>query len=143
MRFLDSDVVATEFGVAIARWRDAQRRLRTAETTRELTEIGHICREAMQAFAGALAERHGLQGFSSDPSKTVDKVRAVLAKVGLGKTAQDFHTALLSYWGAATDLVQRQEHGAAKEGEQLAWEDARRVVFQTLIVMFEVARATR
>jgi hypothetical protein len=37
--------------------------------------------------------------------------------------------------------VQRQEHGAQKEGRPLVWEDGRRVVFQTAIVMFELDRA--
>lgn len=47
----------------------------------------------------------------------------------------------MNYWGAVADLTQRQEHGVQKEGEQLVWEDARRVVFQTLLVMFEVDKA--
>ncbi len=34
----------------------------------------------------------------------------------------------------------RQEHGAQKESETLQWEDARRVVFQTAMVMFELDR---
>lgn len=49
--------------------------------------------------------------------------------------------ALLVYWGAVNDLIQRQEHGATKEGEALRWEDGRQVVFQTAVVMFEIARA--
>jgi hypothetical protein len=48
--------------------------------------------------------------------------------------------ALLAYWGTVNDLVQRQEHGGQKEREPLKWEDGRRVVFQTAVVMFEIAR---
>jgi hypothetical protein len=47
---------------------------------------------------------------------------------------------LLAYFGTVSDLIQRQEHGAQKEGEGLMWEDARRVVFQTALVMFELDR---
>lgn len=47
--------------------------------------------------------------------------------------------ALVVYWGTVSDLIQRQEHGAQKEGEALRWEDGRRVVFQTAVVMFEIA----
>jgi hypothetical protein len=47
----------------------------------------------------------------------------------------------VDYWGTVSDLVQRQEHGAQKQGAELTWEDARRVVFQTAIVMYEVSRA--
>jgi hypothetical protein len=59
----------------------------------------------------------------------------------VGTTAAPFLVALLAYWGTVSDLVQRQEHGAQKEGGPLVWEDGRRVVFQTAIVMFEVDRA--
>jgi hypothetical protein len=45
------------------------------------------------------------------------------------------------YWGTVNDLIQRQEHGAQREGGALAWEDGRRVVFQTAIVMFEIDRS--
>ena len=47
--------------------------------------------------------------------------------------------AVIVYWGTVSDLVQRQEHGAAKEGEALTWEDARRVVFQTVNLFHELA----
>jgi hypothetical protein len=71
----------------------------------------------------------------------VDRIRAVLSTRERSAAHQAFLTALLSYWGTVSDLVQRQEHGAQKEGEPLTWEDARRVVFQTAVVMFEIARA--
>ena len=47
----------------------------------------------------------------------------------------------MAYWGTLSDLVQRQEHGAAKEGEPLTWEDGQRVVFHTAIVMWEIDRS--
>jgi hypothetical protein len=48
---------------------------------------------------------------------------------------------LTDYWEALVDLVERQVHGAQKEGQALTWEDARRIVFQTMAVMYEVDRA--
>ena len=48
--------------------------------------------------------------------------------------------ALLDYWEALVDLGQRQVHGGQKGGEPLLPEDGRRLVFQTAIVMFEIAR---
>ena len=38
--------------------------------------------------------------------------------------------------------MQRLEHGAAKEGQRIDWEDARLVVVQTMVVMYEFVRAT-
>ena len=97
----------------------------------------------MQAFASDIAERYGITGTSADLSRTIDRIRAVLSRADVGDSHRAFLDALLAYWGTVSDLVQRQEHGAKKEGEPLTWEDARRVVFQTAIVMFEVARAPR
>jgi hypothetical protein len=51
--------------------------------------------------------------------------------------------ALLAYWGTTSDLAQRQEHGAQKEGEVLTWEDSRRLVFHTAIVMVEIDRTLK
>jgi hypothetical protein len=59
----------------------------------------------------------------------------------LGTTEKPFLDALLGYWGTVSDLIQRQEHGGQKEGQSLVWEDGRRVVFQTAVVMFEIDRS--
>jgi hypothetical protein len=40
---------------------------------------------------------------------------------------------------AANRLIQRQEHGAQKEGEPVSWDDARRIVFLTMFLMTEFA----
>jgi hypothetical protein len=140
-RFLDAGAFAAAFPGTYARWRDAERALWDAEDVGQLTEIGHVCREAMQAFADDLAKRAGIEGMPADPAKTVDRIRAVIGAKVKGDTRQAFARALLAYWGTVSDLVHRQEHGAGKEGEQLTWEDARTVVFQTAIVMYEIARA--
>jgi hypothetical protein len=47
---------------------------------------------------------------------------------------------MLAFWGAVSDLAQRQEHGAQREAEPLGWEDARRLVFLSAVVMYEIDR---
>src|SRR6266498_3147039 len=73
----------------------------------------------------------------------IARVRAVLSQyqARLGTSVASFLDALLTHWRAVSGLVQRQEHGAQKEGHSLVWEDGRRVVFQTAVVMFEIDRA--
>ena len=56
----------------------------------------------------------------------------------MGDTEKSFLEALLNFWRTVSELVQRQEHGGQKENEPLVWEDGRRVVFQTAMVMYEV-----
>lgn len=140
-RLLVSDAFESKHPEALARWRDAESDLWAAETVGDFTEIGHICREAMQAFADSLARLHRIEGIPTDPSKTIARIRAVIRGSGLAGGRQDLLTGLLSYWGTVSDFVQRQEHGAGKEGEDVNWEDARRAVFQTMVVMFEIERA--
>jgi hypothetical protein len=140
-RYLDADAFAAAFPDAYGRWLGAEQDLWSADDAGAFTEIGHACREAMQFFSNRLVERAGITGMPADPAKTVDRVRATLQQANLGSTHRAMLDALLVYWGTVSDIVQRQEHGAGKEGEPLTWEDARRVVFQTAIVMFEISRA--
>jgi hypothetical protein len=140
LHYLDSDLFRVSFHDAYERWREAAEALWAADDEAQFTQIGHLCREAMQAFASSVTSATHVIGVPDDPTKTVARIRAALGTERVGSPAA-FLDALLAYWGVTNDLVQRQEHGAQKEGESLGWEDARRVVFQTAIVMFEVARA--
>lgn len=45
------------------------------------------------------------------------------------------------YWRALSDLVQRQEHGSTRDKEDLRWEDARRLIYQTANAMYEIDRS--
>jgi hypothetical protein len=143
MRYLDSDAFQRSYPEAYRKWAEAGELLWKSDSQQQLTTIGHLCREAMQEFATALVERHQPPDVDTDKAHTVARTKAILNQHAskLGTTAAPFFDALLGYWGTVSDLVQRQEHGAQKEGRPLVWEDGRRVVFQTAVVMFEVDRA--
>jgi hypothetical protein len=96
----------------------------------------------MIAFAAECVSLYGATGAPADPEKTVDRLRAVIAEAAprLGETERPLLDALVVYWGTVHDLAARQEHGAAKAVPLVA-EDARRVVFHTATVMFELDRA--
>ena len=83
-----------------------------------------------------------MRGASSDPAHTANRLRAVIDahRGGLGEARSQLLDALIVYWGEVIDLLQRQEHGGQNEGEPLAWEDGRRAVFQTAVVMYEIDR---
>ncbi|HEV8424514.1 MAG TPA: hypothetical protein VGS14_04940 [Actinomycetes bacterium] len=142
-RYLEADAFQEKYPVAYRKWAEAEELLWASDSQQQLTTIGHLCREAMQEFATALVDRCQPPDVDTDKAHTVSRTRAVLNQHAskLATTAAPFLDALLAYWGTVSDLVQRQEHGAQKEGRPLAWEDGRRVVFQTVIVMFEVDRA--
>lgn len=140
--YIGTQAFKDKYTVAYEKWRDAQERLWSSESERELTTIGHLCREAMLEFADTLLKLHGLTNVASDKAHIVKRIRMVLnhRSAQLGKSHKEFLAALLQYWGTVSDLVQRQEHGAQRESEPLKWEDARRVTFQTVIVMYEIDR---
>ena len=138
--YLDASEFKTNYPEAFAKWSLAEDLLWRTDTQQQLTTIGHLCREAVQEFANTLVERYQPPDVTSDKSKTLARLRTVLElkAAQLGTTKKDFLEALLAYWVTVNDLIQRQEHGAHREGEQLVWEDARRVVFQTMVVIFEI-----
>ena len=128
---------------AFRKWSEAETMLWESDSAGKLTTIGHLCREAMQAFAEVLIETVQPGSQVGDKAKTIVRIRAVLdsLKDQLGTTENPWLDALLAYWRTVTDLVQRQEHDTQREGGELVWEDGRRVVFQTAVVMFEVDRS--
>lgn len=141
-RLLDASDFQQKHSEAYKAWCEAERRLWRSDSVSDFTAIGHTCREAMQHFATSLVERKGPSEVDPNPTHTVARVKAVVNRSlqNKGTTQREFLEALLQYWVTAVNLTQRQEHGAQKEGEELVWEDARRVVFQTALVMFEIDR---
>jgi hypothetical protein len=141
--YLNAQEFQRKYPEALKKWSSAEDLLWRADTEQQLTTIGHLCREAVQEFATAFVERVQPPGVTDDKSKTIARLKAVLDMRAdeMGSTEKPFLETLLTYWRRVNDLIQRQEHGAQKEGEELVWEDGRRVVFHTAIVMFEIDRA--
>lgn len=138
--YLSSDKFQQKYPSAYQKWFDAEEMLWASDSEKQLTTIGHNCREAMQELATTLIQLHKPEEVDQDVSKTVRRIMAVLKQQAdkLGESEKDFLEALLGFWKTVNDLVQRQEHGGQKENEPLVWEDGRRVVFQTAIVMYEI-----
>ena len=137
-RFLDSETFRLHHPAAYEHWAEAVKDVWEADSLAKLTGIGHACRESLELFVTDLVVARQPGDVNQDPQATVDRLRAVMSTVTLSKSVGDV---LLAYFGTVWDLVQRQEHGGQKEGEALQQEDARRVVFQTALVMFELDRA--
>lgn len=124
-------------------WARAEGLLWGSDAERQLTTIGHLCREALQEFATSLVGQYQPPDADKDKAKDINRIAAVLNQQAsrLGRREKALLDALLVYWRSASGLVQRQEHGSQPGAEPLAWEDARRVVFQSAVVMFEVDRS--
>lgn len=145
-RYLDSEWMRTAYGAALAKLDEADDLLWSdLEQERSPTTIGHLCREAMQLFAGELVDQLGLSGAEPDPQKTKNRVRIALERLrpSLGYTAAGLLAALWEYSSALNDVVQKQEHGSRVAERRLEWDDARRAVFHAGIVIVEIANVMR
>lgn len=128
-----------------SKWREAYFRLWDRETSEGTAVIGHLCREASQEFATELVNQHAPGDVDKDIAKVKNRVRAVVShrRKVLGSRDTAWVDALLSYWSALVDLIQKHEHAAQNEGPPLTWEDSRRLVYQCANVFFEIDRLVR
>jgi hypothetical protein len=144
-RFLDSEAFKADYPEAYSKWAEADELLWRADSEREFTTVGHKVREALQAFATEAVTRYRPPDVATDPARVNKRLGAVIAQLApsLGEHPAEMLRALGDYSEAVVAVVQRQEHGAQKEGEELSWQDARRVVFHAGSVMFEFAQSFR
>jgi hypothetical protein len=144
-RYLDTSGFEKRHPDAFAKWHQAQELLWSSDSPTQHTAIGHHCREAMQFFATALVDAIKPQAVDQDITKTRNRLKAVIeqAKPGMSDKIAVLLDSLVDYWNALIGLSMRQEHGAQKEGEVLTWEDSRRLVFHTAIVMVEIDRTLK
>jgi len=142
-KHLEAQGFQNQYPLAFSKWREAESLLWSSDSDKQLTTAGHLCREAMQGFATALVDRFKPPNVDQDKAHDISRLKSVLFANAptLGSSTNAFLDALVSYWGTVNDLVQRQEHGSNKEGTPLRWEDARRIVFQTMVVFYEIDRA--
>jgi hypothetical protein len=141
-RYLGDPGFQRRHTAAYAKWKAAADLLWSADAVAQLTQIGHLCREAGQEFATSVAKMRPPPRLSADPAKTQARVQAVLENVpSVGDAELGLLKALHGFWSATVDYVQRQEHGGQKEGEALTWEDGRRAILATLLSMYELDRS--
>jgi hypothetical protein len=78
-RFLDAREFAAAHPTAYAKLKQAMTLFWAADSREQLTTIGHLCREAMQAFTTSLAIGHQVDVSAIDPASTVKRLQTVLA----------------------------------------------------------------
>lgn len=143
--YIDTHKFQKEYPKAYENWAAAEKLLGETDTSKQLTTIGHLCRVAIQEFMDTLYTQikpPGEQIPKRLTKKRLEKIIEARTKQ-LGKTERKFLNVLYNFWDVVNDLVQRQVHEAQREKVQLVWKDARRVVFQTMMLMFEVNQSLK
>jgi hypothetical protein len=131
-RYVNEEKIRATYPDAYDKWRDSLDFF-VVDPERHATRIGHGCREALMLFSDALVRDVDVD---ARPNETIKKVRAALeARDDLSDRVREV---TLAYFGTTWDLAQRQEHGAIRDKGPLRPDDARRVVFHTMLAMYEL-----
>lgn len=140
--YLDFQDFRSGYEEAYKRIVKAEELLWSSDSPENFSIIGHLCREAMQEFADELYHKVMGERSTEEKNKDLNRIKAVIAsnKSKIGDKVSVFLEAQYELWKSVNGLVQRQEHAGQKEGEPITWEDARRIVFQTINVMYELHR---
>jgi len=137
-RYMEFENFRKTYPEAYRKIKQAEELLWSADKEEQFTTIGHLCREAVQDFADTLYKLMMGKDYEGPKSQTNNRIETVIIEKCESKKVRKYLRSLFEYWKAVGGLIQKQEHRAEKEREQLTWEDTRRVVFQTVNVMFEL-----
>jgi hypothetical protein len=114
--YLETDEFQQKYAQAYHKWKDADALLWESDSERQMTTIGHLCREAIQEFASALIDYH--QPPEVDPNRAHDiaRIRAVIEfhASELGEREKEYLTALISYWRAVSGVSNDRNMGVTK-----------------------------
>ncbi|MCK4786284.1 MAG: hypothetical protein KAV87_21180 [Desulfobacteraceae bacterium] len=143
--YIDTHKFQKEYPKAYENWAAAEKLLWETDTSKQLTTIGHLCREAIQEFMDTLYTQIKPPGEQIPKKSTKARLEKIIEArtKQLGKTERKFLNLLYNFWNVVNDLVQKQVHEGQREKVQLIWKDARRVVFQTMMLMFEVSQSLK
>lgn len=129
---------------AYERWSQASATLYSDSTRESLLAAGQNAHEALQEFALAVSEPpHSPTPDSDSTEATVGRLRAFTEayRSQLGDARCDLLQGLLDHWRALTEHLQDHAQQAEMLEEPLRWEDGRRVVILTALVMVEIDRS--
>jgi hypothetical protein len=154
--YLEDERFRSTHPLACGRWIVSWEMLWCADSRAKVIAVGQRAREAMQAFDASLLE--ACAPLAMDPQwpelltervrrggtleDTIAGVAGVVGAYGeqLGEERCALLGRLLEHWRALAENVQRHEHAWCPAGERLRWEDGRRLVLFTALVMVEVDR---
>jgi hypothetical protein len=149
--YLDQERFTSRYPRAQQRWSQVWAMLWRANSTDKVVAVADQACEVMSEFVAALADLHEPHPLDPirkptlvDRAGTLQRLVAVIEtyRPALGDNRCALLHTLLDYWQALSDSVQRhREHRAGRMLGRLTWEDGRRVVVLTAMVMVEVDRS--
>ncbi len=149
--YLVQERFTSQYPRAAQRWSQVWAMLWRANSTDRVVAVADRAYEVMSEFVAALVDLHelhpvdpGWTGALGDRDATLERLASVIesCRPALGDGRCALLQTLLDYWQALSDSVQRhREHRAGRVLGRLTWEDGRRVVVLTAMVMVEIDRS--
>ncbi len=140
--YLEDERFRSRYPLAHERWRDASAMLWRADSTAKVIGVARTAREAMRDFACVLVGWRAPHASLPDSTDTMLRLASVVERYRrqVGEERCGMQEALLYFWNAVCNTVERHEHPAQRMHGRLRWEDGRRVVTLTALVMVEIDR---
>jgi hypothetical protein len=155
--YLEDERFRSTHPLACGRWIVSWEMLWCADSRAKVIAVGQRARDAMQAFGASLLEAcTPLTMDTQWPELLTERVRrgdtiddtiaGIAGVVGaygeqLGEQRCTLLGGLFAHWGALAENVRRHEHAQWPAIERLRWEDGRRLVLFTALVLVEVDRS--
>ncbi|HEX4186910.1 MAG TPA: hypothetical protein VHY83_03330 [Solirubrobacteraceae bacterium] len=150
--YLEDERFRSAHPLGCGRWIVAWEMLWCADSRTKVIAVGRRSREAMLAFGCSLLE--ACWPLAMDPSwpellteraRRTDALYAVESVLGaygeqLGSERSELLASLIEHWRALAEHLRRHEH-EQRPAARLRWEDGRRLVLLTALVMVEVDRS--
>jgi hypothetical protein len=142
-QYVDTSAMGA-YSEADAHLREAAKRLWAARRDADVKDVGDKCRDAVQAFAQTYYERF-YPGAAEEPvprDKTLDAVGKVFGHLQAlrGEKDTSFADAMFEFWKALIGSVQKVVHGSEQRDRPLRWDDGRRIVLHTYLLIGELHR---
>jgi hypothetical protein len=151
--YLEDERFRSPHPLAYGRWLVAWEMLWCADSRAKVIAVAQRACDAMQAFTSSLLERCSPPAMDprwpellADGSRPPDPLDALTRltddyREQLGEERSELLRGLLEHWRGLLQSVRRHEDSPQPPAERLRWEDGRRLVLFTALVMVEIDRS--
>jgi hypothetical protein len=152
-RYLEHERFMSVHPLACGRWIVAWEMLWCADSRAKVIAVGRRAGDAMRAFSFSMHERcmplamdshwPDVLADASQRPEPLDSLASITDAYGeqLGAGRSQLLQELFEPWRALGEKLQRHEQGSQPPDERLRWEDGRRLVLFTALVMVEFDRS--
>jgi hypothetical protein len=152
LAYLEGEPFSSAHPLAHGRWLVAWQSLWCADSKDKLIAVGGKSRAALQAYSTSLQERHLRLAMNAQSPRFAEVARRAKPLEGLSSVVEMYRPqlggercellhGLFEHWSELLAVMRRHEEGRQQAGERLRWEDGRRLVLFTAVVIVEIDRS--